>query len=83
MIYVPAIRLGLSIVRTPLFREFGAEVHIPEFEGCQGLIQDYRDDAFAECVIRMAALTSHHPTSTCKMGDGDVDEDNVVDEFLR
>ncbi|XP_011500444.1 PREDICTED: neither inactivation nor afterpotential protein G [Ceratosolen solmsi marchali] len=78
---INAIRLGLSIIRTPLFRKFGAEVHVPDIEECQDLVQDYRDDAFAECVIRVAGLTSHHPTGTCKMGNSD--EDGVVDEFLR
>ncbi|XP_058801694.1 neither inactivation nor afterpotential protein G-like [Phymastichus coffea] len=77
-----AIRLGLSILETPLFREFGAEVHVPDLEECQHLPQDYYNDAFAECAIRTSALTAHHPCGTCRMGENR-DNETVVDEFLR
>ncbi|XP_001604519.1 neither inactivation nor afterpotential protein G [Nasonia vitripennis] len=80
---IKAIRLGLTILETPLFREFGAEAHVPDLEECKDLVQDYRDDAFAECAIRVSALTSHHPCGTCRMGDSNADNDTVVDEFLR
>lgn len=71
----------MTILETPMFREFGAKVHVPDFEECADLIQDYRNDEFAECVIRTSGITGHHPCGTCKMGD--TQTDSVVDPFLR
>ncbi|XP_011868410.1 PREDICTED: glucose dehydrogenase [FAD, quinone] isoform X3 [Vollenhovia emeryi] len=75
-----AINLALEILDTRLFREYGAQVHVPDFEECRHLRQNYRDIDYSECVMRIAGLTSHHPCGTCRTG---ADDDAVVDEELR
>ncbi|XP_011692823.1 PREDICTED: neither inactivation nor afterpotential protein G isoform X2 [Wasmannia auropunctata] len=75
-----AINFALETLNTRLFREYGAKVHVPDFEECRHLRQDYRDVDYSECVMRIAGLTSHHPCGTCRIG---ADDDAVVDEELR
>ncbi|KAL6257068.1 hypothetical protein P5V15_012003 [Pogonomyrmex californicus] len=75
-----AINFALETLNTKLFREYGAKVHVPDFEECRHLRQDYRDVDYSECVMRMAGLTSHHPCGTCKIS---TDDDAVVNEELR
>ncbi|XP_071565978.1 neither inactivation nor afterpotential protein G [Temnothorax nylanderi] len=75
-----AINFALETLDTRLFREYGAKVHVPDFEECRHLRQDYRDVDYSECVMRIAGLTSYHPCGTCKIG---ADDDAVVDEELR
>ncbi|KAM0724913.1 Neither inactivation nor afterpotential protein G [Formica fusca] len=71
-----ALNFALETLNTRLFREYGAKVHIPDFEECRHLRQDYRDFDYSECVMRIAGLTSYHPCGTCRIG-------AVVDEELR
>ncbi|KAL6435872.1 hypothetical protein ACFW04_005621 [Cataglyphis niger] len=71
-----AINFALETLNTSLFREYGAKVHIPDFEECRHLRPDYRDFDYSECVMRIAGLTSYHPCGTCRIG-------AVVDEELR
>ncbi|KYN31930.1 Neither inactivation nor afterpotential protein G [Trachymyrmex septentrionalis] len=75
-----AINLALETLNTRLFREYGAKVHVPDFEECRHLRQNYRDVDYSECVIRIAGLTSHHPCGTCRIS---AEDDAVVDEELR
>ncbi|XP_071637157.1 neither inactivation nor afterpotential protein G [Temnothorax longispinosus] len=75
-----AINFALETLDTRLFREYGAKVHVPDFEECRHLRQDYRDVDYSECVMRIAGLTSYHPCGTCKIS---ADDDAVVDEELR
>ncbi|KAG7203346.1 hypothetical protein KM043_013422 [Ampulex compressa] len=75
-----AINFALETLETKLFREYGAKVHIPDFEECSHFTQDYGDMEYSECVMRIGALTSHHPCGTCKMGS---DDTAVVDQKLR
>ncbi|EFN79010.1 Neither inactivation nor afterpotential protein G [Harpegnathos saltator] len=78
-----AITFALETLDTKLFREYGAEAHVPDLEECRHLRQDYRDIDYSECVMRIAGLTSHHPCGTCRIGAHDGDDDAVVDEELR
>ncbi|XP_029659073.1 neither inactivation nor afterpotential protein G [Formica exsecta] len=71
-----ALNFALETLNTRLFREYGAKVHIPDFEECRHLRQDYRDFDYSECVMRIAGLTAYHPCGTCRIG-------AVVDEELR
>ncbi|XP_072746637.1 neither inactivation nor afterpotential protein G [Anoplolepis gracilipes] len=71
-----AINFALETLNTRLFREYGAKVHIPDFEECRHLRPDYRDFDYSECVMRIAGLTGYHPCGTCRIG-------AVVDEELR
>ncbi|XP_036145743.1 neither inactivation nor afterpotential protein G isoform X4 [Monomorium pharaonis] len=75
-----AINFALDTLDTRLFREYGAKVHIPDFEECRHLRQDYRDIDYSECVMRISGLTSYHPCGTCRLG---ADDNAVVDEELR
>ncbi|XP_025985844.1 neither inactivation nor afterpotential protein G isoform X2 [Solenopsis invicta] len=75
-----AINLALDTLDTRLFREYGAKIHVPDFEECRHLQQNYRDVDYSECVMRTAGLTSHHPCGTCRIS---ADDDGVVDEELR
>lgn len=75
-----AIMFGLRTLNTELFRQYGAKIHVPNFEECQYFNQDYQDLGFNECIIRTAGMTSYHPGGTCKMGTAD---DAVVDKDLR
>ncbi|KYN07672.1 Neither inactivation nor afterpotential protein G, partial [Cyphomyrmex costatus] len=75
-----AINLALETLNTRLFREYGAKVHVPDFEECRHLRQNYQDVYYSECVMRIAGLTSHHPCGTCKIS---AEDDAVVDEELR
>lgn len=75
-----AVNLALETLDTRLFHEYGAKVHVPDLEECAHLRQDYRDADYAECVLRIVGLTSHHACGTCRMG---ADDDAVVDEELR
>ncbi|KAL0106761.1 hypothetical protein PUN28_015364 [Cardiocondyla obscurior] len=75
-----AINLALKTLDTRLFREYGAKVHVPDFEECRHLRQDYRDFDYSECVMRIAGITGYHPCGTCRMSASD---DAVVDEELR
>ncbi|XP_050454218.1 neither inactivation nor afterpotential protein G isoform X2 [Cataglyphis hispanica] len=71
-----ALNFALETLNTRLFREYGAKVHMPDFEECRHLRPDYRDFDYSECVMRIAGLTSYHPCGTCRIG-------AVVDEELR
>ncbi|XP_043277851.1 neither inactivation nor afterpotential protein G isoform X2 [Venturia canescens] len=76
-----AIKLALETLEKPQFRSLGAKVHVANLDDCQQFQQDYRDSKYAECVIRTAGLTGHHPGGTCKIGEDE--NDSVVDERLR
>ena len=76
-----AINLALETLETDEFRSLGANVHVPDLEECRYRRQDYRDADYAECVIRTASLTGHHPGGTCKIGK--TWKDSVVDHRLR
>ncbi|XP_014224375.2 neither inactivation nor afterpotential protein G [Trichogramma pretiosum] len=78
---IKAIRLGLAIIDTPKFQELGARPHLPDFKECRHLPQDYHDDDYAECVVKVAGITGHHPSGTCVMGEDRLD--SVVDLSLR
>lgn len=75
-----AINLAVETLNSRKFREFGARVHFPDFEECRHFRQDYRDQDYSECVMRIGGVTSHHPCGTCRMG---TDDNSVVDEKLR
>ncbi|XP_033216411.1 neither inactivation nor afterpotential protein G-like [Belonocnema kinseyi] len=75
-----AIKLALKTLDTVEFLKLGAKVHVPNLTECQYFPQNYWDDNFSECVIRISAYGSHHPSGTCKMGTGN---DSVVDSQLR
>ncbi|KAJ8669124.1 hypothetical protein QAD02_000383, partial [Eretmocerus hayati] len=75
-----AMRLGMSIAETTAFRSLGARLHLPKLAECEALVRDYRNDDFAECVMRSGALTGHHPCGTCRIA-GSPDQ-GVVDHEL-
>ncbi|KAK2583983.1 hypothetical protein KPH14_006444 [Odynerus spinipes] len=75
-----AINLAVETLNSRTFREYGARVHLPDFEECRYFRPNYSDLDYSECVMRIGALTSHHPCGTCRMG---ADENSVVDEKLR
>lgn len=78
--FFSAIKLALRVLDTPFFQRLGTRVHVPNIKECNHFLQDYLDDDFAECVLRIAAITSYHPGGTCKM---ETQNDSVVDVNLR
>ncbi|XP_043495262.1 neither inactivation nor afterpotential protein G [Polistes fuscatus] len=75
-----AINLAVETLNSRKFREFGARVHLPDFEECRHFKQDYSDHEYSECVMKIGGVTSHHPCGSCRMGG---DNKAVVDEKLR
>ncbi|XP_035726480.1 neither inactivation nor afterpotential protein G-like [Vespa mandarinia] len=75
-----AINLALETLNSRKFREYGAHVHLPDFEECRHFRQDYRDRDYSECVMRIGGVTSHHPCGSCRMG---TDDNAVIDDKLR
>lgn len=58
---------------------------LPEFPDCLTPHEPkpkLANDRYLECLIRTAALTMYHPSSTCTMGRAD-DPQAVVDPLLR
>ncbi|XP_051154686.1 neither inactivation nor afterpotential protein G-like isoform X2 [Leptopilina boulardi] len=74
------VKLALKIVESEEFRKLGAKLHVPNLKNCPPSNNNYWDDNFSECVIRIGGIASYHPGGTCKMGTG---SDAVVDTKLR
>lgn len=89
---VRAIRLAERLIATNSFQSIGAKIHWPRHRSCEKFgpfMEDAGDDGVAtmasnrrylECIIRMVAVTSHHPGGTAAIGDN---EQSVVDSRLR
>ena len=78
--FIRGIRLVERLIETSAFSSIGSDFKYTKMAACSE--HEFRSDAYWECYIRYNALTTYHPTSTCKMGSID-DPSTVVDSELR
>lgn len=82
-----AIRLAVKTVDSEPFRRMGAILHWPKVRSCANFgpfKEDFRtnrpSDRYLECILRVSALTGHHPGGTAAMASH---SEAVVDGHLR
>lgn len=57
-------------------------MHLPDLPDCQAYHRAVTDANFLECWVRHAAMTTYHPSGTCRMGENRF-QDAVVNSDLR
>lgn len=82
---IRAIRLSMQLMATKAFGEVSAKVHWPRFDECKNFgaldIDSFEvTDRYLECIIRVGAVTAHHPGGTCAVGSS---IDSVIDNRMR
>ncbi|KAK0057290.1 glucose dehydrogenase [FAD quinone] [Biomphalaria pfeifferi] len=77
---VKAMQLGLRIIKTEPFQRMGATVDRAPVPGCEN--HSFNSEAYWKCYVHHLAMTSHHPSGTCRMGASN-DPKTVVDSRLR
>ncbi|XP_062563726.1 neither inactivation nor afterpotential protein G-like [Armigeres subalbatus] len=84
---IAAIRLAARTVDSEPFRRMGAKLYWPKVRQCSNFgpfEEDFRtnrpSDRYLECILRVSALTGHHPGGTAAMG---LHSEAVVDNALR
>lgn len=84
---IRAIRLAVNLLDTNYFQQAGAKMWWPKFDQCRNFGSTDADfqsnqpsDRFLECVIRIAAVTAHHPGGTCSVGPY---ADDVLDTEMK
>ncbi|XP_037916929.1 glucose dehydrogenase [FAD, quinone]-like [Hermetia illucens] len=75
-----AIRLGIKLKKTPIFRKYGLELYRINHPKCDDFIFD--TDEYWDCYIRHTNNINYHPAGTAKMGPIN-DKATVVDSRLR
>lgn len=68
---IRAIRSAMRLIATDSFKAVNAKIHWPQFDQCRNFLpKDDIDisDRYLECIIRVAALTAHHPGGSCAIG---------------
>lgn len=79
-----AIRLAAKTVECEPFRRLGAKLHWPRVKSCANFgpssEEGVQTDRYLECILRVAALTGHHPGGTAAIG---LHSEAVVDNHLR
>ena len=73
---LPRLRQGFKLAREVAYSDAMSSYREKEVAPGENVKSDDEIDAF----IRRTALTAHHPSSTCKMGEGD---DCVLDSQMR
>ncbi|XP_069942721.1 L-sorbose 1-dehydrogenase-like isoform X2 [Cherax quadricarinatus] len=71
-----AYKFAVRMVRTNAFQSLGASVHLPRFPECLvrtsqgGGVDDARAlyQEYVSCIIRVAAISGHHPLGTARIG---------------
>ncbi|XP_052813108.1 L-sorbose 1-dehydrogenase-like [Mya arenaria] len=79
-IMIEIMRKGLELLNTKSFRELGTQVDRLKVPVCSHTT--YLSDEHLKCFIQHFAVTTYHPTSTCRMGSLN-DPNTVVDTELR
>lgn len=69
---IRAIRLSIDLMATEAFEQVNAKIHWPQFSQCKNF-QPTDDestitDPYLECIIRVGAVTAHHPGGSCAIG---------------
>jgi len=84
---VEAMKLAISIGKTPVFEEVGAKLFESVFPGCELYLPEggtaaNPTDEYLACVGRTYTATIYHPVGTCRMGSRK-DKRSVVDHHLK
>ncbi|WAR10835.1 DHGL-like protein [Mya arenaria] len=77
---VGGVRIWEKILQTRPYQNMGLKEDEHKMSFCSQ--HEFRSNAYWECYIRHVAITTYHPTSTCKM-DPENDPSTVVDTQLR
>lgn len=80
---IRAIRMAMSLISTDTFKAVQAKIHWPQFKECRNFLpNDEIDitDRYLECMIRVAALTAHHPGGSCAIGES---ANSALDNQMR
>ncbi|XP_055641926.1 neither inactivation nor afterpotential protein G [Toxorhynchites rutilus septentrionalis] len=84
---IKAIRIAAKTVETEPFKKIDARIHWPVLKRCSNFgpfEEDLRtnrpSDRYLECILRVAALTGHHPGGTASIG---LHSEAVVENYLR
>lgn len=84
---IRSLRLAVELMNTEYFQQVGAKIWWPKFNECRNFepskldIQtNYPTDRYLECIIRMTAVTAHHPGGTCAIG---THVDDVLDTRMH
>lgn len=69
---IRAIRLSVKLIETDAFQEVNAKIHWPRFSQCNNFFSADEEvnatDQYLECIIRVGAVTAHHPGGTVSVG---------------
>lgn len=68
---IRAIRMAINLIATDTFKAVNAKIHWPQFSQCRNFLTNDEinvTDRYLECIIRVGALTAHHPGGSCAIG---------------
>lgn len=60
----------MDLMQTKPFQHMNAKIHWPKFDQCKNFIDgsNPNSDRYLECIIRVSAVTAHHPGGSCAVG---------------
>lgn len=66
------MRLSIDLISTDAFKKVNAKIHWPRFSQCKNFLPSDDEmsisDQYLECIIRVGAVTAHHPGGSCAIG---------------
>lgn len=69
---IRALRLSMDLIATDVFKKVNAKIHWPRFSQCKNFFPSDDElsisDQYLECIIRVGAVTAHHPGGSCAIG---------------
>lgn len=68
---IRAIRMAMRLIATDSFKAVNAKIRWPQFGHCRNFLSNDENDItdrYLECIIRVGALTAHHPGGSCAIG---------------
>lgn len=81
---IRAIRLSMDLIATDAFRAVNAKIHWPQFSQCKNFLSADEEvkvtDRYLECIIRVGAVTAHHPGGSCAIG---ISPNSALDGRMR
>lgn len=80
---IRAIRTAMSLIATDTFKAVNAKIHWPQFSQCRNFLSNDEfeiSDRYLECIIRVGALTAHHPGGSCAIGES---ANSALDNQMR
>lgn len=73
----------MELIETDAFKQVNAKIHWPKFSQCKNFLPDDEmniTDQYLECIIRVGAVTSHHPGGSCAIGNS---PNSALDNQMR